>query len=73
LDRAARRAFAGIYRPSLIEVEDVDAPIIQQEVFGRVATFGVFDDEKDALHRANATEFGLAAAVFTRDVASAVR
>jgi betaine-aldehyde dehydrogenase len=28
----------------------------------------VFDDEKDAIHRANATEFGLAAGVFTRDV-----
>jgi betaine-aldehyde dehydrogenase len=55
-------------RPSLIEVEDLSAPIIQQEVFGPVATFEVFDDEKDAIERANATEFGLAAGVFTRDV-----
>ena len=29
--RLARSAF---YRPSLIEAEDVDAPIIQQEIFG---------------------------------------
>ncbi len=48
-------------------------PIIQQEVFGPVATFEIFDDEDDAIHRANATEFGLAAAVFTRDVDRARR
>ena len=66
-------ASGAFYRPSLIEVEDLDAPIIQQEVFGPVATFEIFNDEKDAIHRANATEFGLAAAVFTRDVDRARR
>jgi betaine-aldehyde dehydrogenase len=66
-------ASGAFYRPSLIEVEDLDAPIIQQEIFGPVATFEVFDDEKDAIHRANATEFGLAAGVFTRDVDRARR
>jgi betaine-aldehyde dehydrogenase len=60
-------------RPSLIEVEDLSAPIIQQEIFGPVATFEVFDDEKDAIERANTTEFGLAAGVFTRDVDRARR
>jgi betaine-aldehyde dehydrogenase len=66
-------ASGAFYRPSLIEVEDLSAPIIQQEIFGPVATFEVFDDEKDAIHRANATEFGLAAGVFTRDVDRARR
>jgi betaine-aldehyde dehydrogenase len=66
-------ASGAFYRPSLIEVEDLDAPIIQQEVFGPVATFEVFDDENDAIHRANATEFGLATGVFTRDVDRARR
>jgi acyl-CoA reductase-like NAD-dependent aldehyde dehydrogenase len=66
-------ASGAFYRPSLIEVEDLDAPIIQQEIFGPVATFEVFDDEEDAIHRANATEFGLAAGVFTRDVDRARR
>jgi betaine-aldehyde dehydrogenase len=68
-----RLASGAFYRPSLIEVEDLSAPIIQQEIFGPVATFEVFDDEKDAIERANATEFGLAAGVFTRDVDRARR
>jgi betaine-aldehyde dehydrogenase len=45
------------YWSSLIQVEDFDAPIIQQEIFGTVATFEVFDDEKDG---------GISAAVDTR-------
>ena len=66
-------ASGAFYRPSLIEVVDLNAPIIQQEIFGPVATFEVFNDEHDAIHRANATEFGLAAGVFTRDVDHARR
>jgi betaine-aldehyde dehydrogenase len=53
------------FRPALIETDDVDVPIVQQEVFGPVQTFEVFEDEADAVRRANATEYGLAAAVFS--------
>ncbi|WP_328907521.1 aldehyde dehydrogenase family protein [Streptomyces sp. NBC_00234] len=60
-------AAGAFIRPSLVEVTDVDVPIVQQEVFGPVATFEVFDDEADAIARANATEFGLAAGVWSRD------
>jgi acyl-CoA reductase-like NAD-dependent aldehyde dehydrogenase len=66
-------AAGSFYRPALFEVDDVDVPLVQQEIFAPVATFEVFDGEADALRLANATEFGLAAAVFTRDGARARR
>jgi betaine-aldehyde dehydrogenase len=66
-------AAGSFYRPCLLEVEDVDVPLVQEEIFGPVGTFEVFDDEADALRRANATRFGLAAAIFTRDGARARR
>jgi acyl-CoA reductase-like NAD-dependent aldehyde dehydrogenase len=61
-------ANGAFYRPSLIAVSDVDTPIVQNEVFGPVATFETFDDEADAIRRANATDYGLSAAIWTTDV-----
>ena len=61
-------AAGAFYRPTLLEVEDVTTDIVQKEVFGPVATFEVFDTEADAIARANATEYGLAAAVFTSSI-----
>jgi betaine-aldehyde dehydrogenase len=61
-------AAGAFYRPALLEVEDVGTEIVQQEVFGPVATFEVFDDEADAIARANATEMGLSAAIFTNNL-----
>ncbi|MFP3813361.1 aldehyde dehydrogenase family protein, partial [Bacillus sp. SIMBA_005] len=57
----------------LIEVEPVGAFLVQSEVFGPVQTLEVFKDEAEAISRANATEFGLAASVFTADANRARR
>jgi betaine-aldehyde dehydrogenase len=47
--------------------------IAREEIFGPVLSVLAFDDEDEAIARANATEFGLAAGVFTRDLARAHR
>lgn len=50
-----------------------DMRIVREEIFGPVLAMLVFDDEAEGVRRANATRFGLAAGVFTRDVARAHR
>lgn len=43
--------------------------IVREEIFGPVMAVLSFTDEKDVIARANDTEFGLAAGVFTKDLA----
>ena len=47
--------------------------IAREEIFGPVMCVLDFDSEDEAIARANATEFGLAAGVFTNDMARAHR
>jgi betaine-aldehyde dehydrogenase len=42
--------------------------IAREEIFGPVMTVLVFDEEDEVIARANGTEFGLAAGVFTNDL-----
>lgn len=50
-----------------------DMTIAREEIFGPVMAVLDFDDEADVMRRANDTPFGLAAGVFTRDIARAHR
>ncbi|MEP9380017.1 aldehyde dehydrogenase family protein [Aquabacter sp. CN5-332] len=50
-----------------------DAEICRREVFGPCAHLSIFDDEDEVIARANASEFGLAATVWSGDAARAER
>ncbi|MGO9634131.1 MAG: betaine-aldehyde dehydrogenase [Steroidobacteraceae bacterium] len=45
-----------------------DMAIVREEIFGPVMSVLEFADEREVIERANATEFGLAAGVFTNDL-----
>jgi betaine-aldehyde dehydrogenase len=50
-----------------------DMCIVREEIFGPVMSVLDFDDEDEVVERANATQFGLAAGVFTNDLTRAHR
>ncbi|SHN38100.1 aldehyde dehydrogenase [Cryptosporangium aurantiacum] len=61
------------YRPTVLVDVKPGAEILTEEVFGPVVTVETFDDEDDAVARANDTRFGLAATVVTTDRTRAER
>lgn len=57
------------FRPTILTTTDDDNPAVREELFGPVLSVLPFADEAEAIARANATDYGLAAGVFTRDLA----
>jgi aldehyde dehydrogenase len=55
-------------RPAFIDGVDSQSPIVAEEQFAPVLPIVPFDDEQQAVEMANATEFGLAASIWTEDV-----
>jgi len=61
------------YPPTVLVDVPQEARVNHEEIFGPVAPVGVFDDEDEAVHRANDTEYGLVAYVYTRDLDRTLR
>ncbi|WP_309504403.1 MULTISPECIES: aldehyde dehydrogenase family protein [Nocardioides] len=59
--------------PSVVTVDDPAERIWREEVFGPVVAVMPFDDEADAVAKANDTEYGLSGSIFTNDLGRGLR
>jgi len=82
VDRGARLLTGGrapeggagfFYPPTVLADVPADADAVRNEIFGPVAPITTFADEDEAIRLANATEYGLAAYAYTRDLARTIR
>jgi len=61
------------FEPTVLTDVNNDMRVVRDEIFGPVAAIMPFDDEEEVVRLANATEFGLAAGVWTQNLARAHR
>jgi acyl-CoA reductase-like NAD-dependent aldehyde dehydrogenase len=62
----------GLIRPTLLGDVDLDMQVSCREVFGPVVTLARVSDVKEAVEKANGTDYGLQAGIFTQDISRAM-
>lgn len=89
VDRAVREAVRGgaklllggkkakgrgfYYQPTILLLDDDSMTVMAKETFGPVCSIKLVGSEEEAVERANATEYGLGATIWTRDMDKASR
>jgi succinate-semialdehyde dehydrogenase / glutarate-semialdehyde dehydrogenase len=61
------------FAPTVLADVNADARVLREEIFGPVAPVSTFSTEAEAISAANATEYGLVAYLYTRDLARTFR
>jgi acyl-CoA reductase-like NAD-dependent aldehyde dehydrogenase len=60
------------YQPTLIQNASLDNPLFKNEIFGPIMPVITFKTMDEAIHLANATEYGLASYVWTNDLKTSI-
>lgn len=61
------------YPPTVLKNVPPDSPLVRDEIFGPIAPLASFKTEEEVIAKANDTEYGLIAYVFTEDLARGLR
>ena len=60
-------------KPTIFTNTRPDMKIVREEIFGPVAVVSKFENDDEAIRLANDSEYGLAAAIFTKNIDRAMR
>ena len=63
----------GFVEPTILDMSDLDAPQVREEIFGPVLSVLTVATIDEAIALANDTEYGLAASIFSANVKRALR